>query len=520
MAGVVPDPPLEILVRESDGFSLWMGPPFSDPHQPTVKLEKIPCTSAKFSEDGRRLMVVKQDGVVTIFECKEHTEIKSFQLPNLAAASLSPCGTYLQTFQRPLSAQDKNVNLWKIESGASACNFSQKNMTKATWPSILFSLDEAVACRLATNEIQFFDPANFDKGIVSRLRIPGVADIELSRQPGSLVAAFIPESKGSPASVQIFSCENNGNAQPLSRRSFFRCSRVQLHWNYGSRGLLVVAQADVDKSNQSYYGESKLSYLTTDGAYEGLVPLKKEGPVHDVQWSSSGTEFSVVYGFMPARATVFDKKCNPLLELGTGPYNTIRWNPKGRFLCLAGFGNLPGEMVFWDYVEKKQLGTTKAEWSVTSEWSSNGCYFMCATTAPRLQVDNGIKIFHYDGSLYYKKMFDKLYQADWKPESADRFGDIAELQKSMSSLKIQGTKSEGQGSKSSQHSTPNPPQKPATYRPPHAKNAAAVQAELFGGIIAPAQEMSKAALRNKKKREKQREKKTAEASSVADASQD
>lgn len=44
---------------------------------------------------------------------------------------------------------------------------------------------------------------------------------------------------------------------------------------------------------------------------------------------------------------------------------------------------------FWDYLEKKQLGTTKAEWSVTSEWSPDGCYFMTATTAPRLQVDNG-----------------------------------------------------------------------------------------------------------------------------------
>ena len=49
---------------------------------------------------------------------------------------------------------------------------------------------------------------------------------------------------------------------------------MQLHWNKGSTGLLAVAQADVDKTNQSYYGESKLSYLTTDGAREGLVPLR------------------------------------------------------------------------------------------------------------------------------------------------------------------------------------------------------------------------------------------------------
>lgn len=50
---------------------------------------------------------------------------------------------------------------------------------------------------------------------------------------------------------------------------------MQLHWNYGSTGLLVVAQSDVDKSNQSYYGESKLNYLTIDGTHEGLVPLRK-----------------------------------------------------------------------------------------------------------------------------------------------------------------------------------------------------------------------------------------------------
>ncbi|KAF9597752.1 hypothetical protein IFM89_021506 [Coptis chinensis] len=64
-----------------------------------------------------------------------------------------------------------------------------------------------------------------------------------------------------------------------------------MSWNYGSSGLLIVAQSDVDKTNQSYYGESKSNYLTTDGAHEGLVPLRKEGPVHDVRWSSTGSEF-------------------------------------------------------------------------------------------------------------------------------------------------------------------------------------------------------------------------------------
>lgn len=504
-------PSLEILVRRPEECSLWTGPPFQN-GQPNIKLDKVSCLNAKFSDDGSLLMVVKSNSVITIYDCKTAKEIRSFQVPNLVASVLSPRGTYLQTFQKPSGPQDKNVTLWKIETGDSIYQHSQKNMTRANWPAIQFSSDEATACRVPTNEVQFFDTGDFSKGVVCRLRVPGVASAELSISPASHVAAFVPESKGVPASVQIFACGDASQTQPMARRSFFRCSTTQLKWNHGSTGLLIVVQSDVDKTNQSYYGESKLYYLTTDGVHEGLVPLRKEGPIHDAQWSNSGLEFAVVYGFMPAKATLFDKKCRPLLELGTGPYNTIRWNPKGKFLCLAGFGNLPGDMVFWDYVERKQLASTKAEWSVSSEWSPDGCYFMTATTAPRLQVDNGIKIFHYNGSLYFKQMFDKLYQADWKPESPSKFGDITELIKSLDSIKLEDKKPSGQGPKPTQATTKassaNPTtQKPAAYRPPHAKTAAAIQAELLGE--SSAESLSKNALRNKKKREKQKEKKAA-----------
>lgn len=81
--------------------------------------------------------------------------------------------------------------------------------------------------------------------------------------------------QGVPASVQIFACGKDSRTEPVARRSFFRCSTVQMNWNYGSSGLLVVVHGDVDKTNQSYYGESKLNYLTTDGTHEGLVPLRR-----------------------------------------------------------------------------------------------------------------------------------------------------------------------------------------------------------------------------------------------------
>lgn len=49
------------------------------------------------------------------------------------------------------------------------------------------------------------------------------------------------------------------------------------------------------------------------------------------------------------------------------------------------------------------------------EWCPNGVYFLTATTAPRLRIDNCIKIWHYSGSLAYEKMFnqEELYEVSW-----------------------------------------------------------------------------------------------------------
>lgn len=79
-----------------------------------------------------------------------------------------------------------------------------------------------------------------------------------------------------------------------------------------------------------------------------LVPLAKEGPIYDAQWSPSGKEFVVVHGFMPAKAILFDAACKPRFDLGSGPYNMVRWSPFSRFFALAGFGNLPGDIFFYD----------------------------------------------------------------------------------------------------------------------------------------------------------------------------
>jgi translation initiation factor 2A len=189
-----------------------------------------------------------------------------------------------------------------------------------------------------------------------------------------------------------------------------RASAVDLRWSPTGEALLALASTESDASNKSYYGDSKLHYLRSDGRNDCLVPLPTEGPVHDVAWSPRGDCFAVLAGFMPPRAVVFDSKCAPSLDLGSGPFCHARWSPHhGRFLCLAGFGNLAGDLAFFDRKadgKLKPCGSARAAGGVSLEWSPCARLLLVSTTAPRLRVDNGVRVFKYDGSLVASKAWE------------------------------------------------------------------------------------------------------------------
>ena len=58
-------------------------------------------------------------------------------------------------------------------------------------------------------------------------------------------------------------------------------------------------------------------------------------------------------------------------------------------LCLAGFGNLQGNMEFWDTRNRKLINQVKAADSTFFEWSPDGEHILTATCSPRLRVGNG-----------------------------------------------------------------------------------------------------------------------------------
>lgn len=278
--------------------------------------------------------------------------------------------------------------------------------------------------RLAGPEVQVYHPAEWAKGPVDKLRVEGLTSAVLSPGANPSLVLFIPEKKGLPASVRIHNLQTLA-APPACQKNFFKADRVQLKWNSLGTLVLLMTQTEVDKSNKSYYGETGLYLLSAAGNFDSRITLglffaligfitlsstDKEGPIHDFAWNPNSKEFCVIYGFMPAKTTLFDQRVKPVHEFGAHPLNFISWNPQGRLLALAGFGNLAGKIDIWDRRTLNKVTTIDAPNTSHFDWSHDGQTILTATLSPRLRVDNGIRMWHCSGKLLHVHMQDDLYQ--------------------------------------------------------------------------------------------------------------
>ena len=409
---------------------------------------------------------------VVIVDAHTHEERLQFSLQSVQAIAFSPKGTYLLTFQRPSKGEDgaasKNLKLWNVHNGGTeVLSMHQKILDRGHWPTVQFSSDESLALHAVTNTLHIYKTLSFDAGPCAKLPVKGLSVFSLGPSK-LLVATYVPEAKGAPGHAAIYdisglpeSARVQSSPQPLCRKSFFRANDCRLIWSPSSSAVLALTSSDVDATNQSYYGEQHLYFLAANGTLESRVQLPKEGPVHDVQWNPKGDSFVALAGYMPAKAIIFDDKCVPIYDLGSGPYALARWNPFGRFLVLAGFGNLPGDMAFFDRKadgKVKPMGSTRAENGVTLSWSPDGRYVLAATIAPRLRVDNGFQVFKYNGIMVTKQAKQVLLEAVWVPsgEGGMKYEDRPQSPKTKDTL--------------SPISAAPAPTKASGYVPPHLRN--------------------------------------------------
>ncbi|ELT97619.1 hypothetical protein CAPTEDRAFT_157320 [Capitella teleta] len=391
------------------------------------RIDSQRCRVMTFSEDGSHLAFC--DGQSTkVLNTQTNRLVFEADRPRTASLHLSPKSGYLATWEPYMVSKDQpagtpNMYIYDIKSGKALHSFIQK---KGQGWNPQWSKDETVSARMANTEVHFYEGDNFVR-TSKKLNVQKLADFKLapSPNPPHKVAVYILGSKGQPCFVRLFQYPNfGGNETALASKSFFKADKCDIFWNNKGSAVLVLTVAEAATSD-SYYGEQGLHFLDVKGD-SCFVPRAKSGPIYSVEWNPNSTDFCVVYGSMPAKATLYSLKCEPIFDFGTGPRNCVYYNPFGNMLTLTGFGNLHGNVEMWHLAgaqNTRLISQFKVPDTTHFEWSPDGTHVLTATTTPRLRVGNGYKVYHYTGQLlseFHTTGNEELWEARWK--CADKSG--------------------------------------------------------------------------------------------------
>ncbi|KAH7090849.1 translation initiation factor eIF-2A [Auriculariales sp. MPI-PUGE-AT-0066] len=419
----------------------------------------------QYSQDGRLFAYALPDRI-RVLNSESFAVVSEIVASNIVEFNFSPLATYISTWERPVKledgAQHKNLRVWKTATGEQVTAFSSRGTE--TW-DIQYTADELYGLRFVGADVQAFSPAN-DWQIITKARVENCSSISVGPGKNPSVAVFVAEKSGQPASVKVYSLTSlDGN--PTVQKSFFKADKATIKWNALGTQVLILTQAEVDKTNKNYYGETGLYLLSAAGNFDARVTLDKDGPIHDFNWSPNSKEFGVTYGYMPAKTVLFDQRLRPVHDFGLAPQNFIQFNPQGRLLALAGFGNLAGKIDVHDRQTLHKVCTIDAPNTSHFEWSPDGRYILTATLSPRLRVDNGIKIWHCAGALLHAQSVDELYQAVWKPLKIDGVAPPFGAQVPQPPAPSPAVKAAAPGTATSQL-----PKPAGAYRPPGARGTA------------------------------------------------
>jgi len=396
-------------------------------------------------------------GVWTAKDSRIFSRAFSVPVKNCQDFSLSPCGSFVATYQRWEDESKGNLLVWCLDLQAekARCCLVLGHKNSNTWtPHWCMQEGTPFVGKLVANELNLFKLNRETECLLEekphpkptlRLIVDGMHSVTINPS-GSLVAVFSKEVKGRPAAVRIYPLPSTAgtiNPVPLAQKVFFKhADRCTLTWSPTGKHLLALVCKDVDASGKSYYGESSLIFLSSDGSFDCRVDLEVSGssgassnsppPIHDFRWCPDGSGYIVIYGFMPSTiTTLFDLKCRAIFSFPCGAKNTIRMHESGR-VTFGGFGNLSGNVETWRLSLGKEasavnkISAWQAANSTICEWISPDL-IMTATLTPRLRVDNGFKLWHVkSATLLHVHLYSELYQVEYLPGYGDQL-DLSAL---------------------------------------------------------------------------------------------
>ena len=415
----VPKAPL-LSVRGSEG--LYLLTPSESNYSQLSKLDGFQdnfknCRISAFDNSGRYFSYCNSTSVFVVDLKNECKVVATINRPRTSYIKFSPQGSFLvlwETFYvgKDGNADNFNLNIYETVTGKLIKSFVQKKQAEnfVDWTG-----DDSVFAVLIGPEVLFYDPRKMENP-PNRIKIENLSSFSM-HPTSKYVAVYGAGKKSQPSFIRLYQYPKVDTV--VANKSFFGADKVEFKWSCQGTNLLLLCSTET--SQNSYYGDSTLHQIGVNGESQ-LVQLSKKGPIYAVEWNPVREEFIVIYGTMPAKASLYNGKCEVVYEFGTGPRNECHFNPHGNIVCLAGFGNLAGRIEVWSLAANnkipQEINTFQVDDVTSFQWSPDGEHILTATTAPRLRVSNGFKVWNYLGEnkyIYKVPANNELWQVQWQP---------------------------------------------------------------------------------------------------------
>lgn len=365
-------PPCRLLFRSKEGIEVFSVASDREkessmsPSADRTFLLKGETSFQSVLPDGSAMLVHRPDkGIFKVdLDGNETNQNEAFfaNSSKVQIMDVSPQGSYLLTWERGSNDEsENNLKVWSTATGECVTGFRRKSINRSSWPYLQWTHDEKFAFLLTTNEIRVY-PGNFpqqtETRFVDKMRVPGITQMSFPTKTAGegkiLFAAFIAKDKNKPSRAALYEYPPaNEGASPypaIASKSLFQAEEMTVHWSPRGDVALIALQSTVDNTGQSYYGSSSLYLMSQQTTNDAIaVPLPQEGPVLDVGWMPNAEKppcFAVTAGRMPSMGSLHNGRDGKATFLfGNRHQNTVSWSPHGRFVNLAGFGNLVSEFI-------------------------------------------------------------------------------------------------------------------------------------------------------------------------------
>ncbi len=402
-----------------------------------------------WSPNGTYFVTFHPQGIV-LWGGDTFEKVNRFVHFDVMEIQFSPNEQYIMTWNGNENKNDKSICLWDRRNGKLLKEFKYDIAVQGPWPCFSWSHDDKYFARKGRDLIMVYESETCSllrdaEGTKRSLKAPGVKDFKWSpcgydtKKGGTMATGGEPvlaywspenEADSTPASVKLHLLPSRKVLRYISRSMV---DHIQLIWHPLGEYLCVQVKRH-KKSKKTYYTNFEIFRMKDVHKEVAVEHFKQDEDVVQFQWEPVGTRFAYIYGNSAQRGNIDMYTMGEVGKKGQSPKmekiytmenrqaNRLFWSPMGNFLVIAGLDNINGQLEFWDADNESTMCTQEHFMCNLIAWDPSGrvcctavCQPMFGTMSMRYQLENGFKLWTFQGAPMYDTQRQNFYSFEWRP---------------------------------------------------------------------------------------------------------